>query len=79
MMMQQNSIPTRSVNPAALFNDDEEVHQFEGKYESKADVDQTKLIRLEVKSTQKVIRLDPKNDQRVPVMVSIKSLEEKKK
>lgn len=61
------------------FNDDEEIHQFEGKFESKADVDLSKLIRLEIKSTQKVIKLDPKSDQHVPVMVSIKSLEEKKK
>lgn len=83
-MMRQNSFDAedapRSTVSSTVFNDDEEVHQFEGKYEgNKPDVDLSKLIKLEIKSTQKVIRLDPKNDQRVPVMVSIKSFDDKKK
>jgi hypothetical protein len=36
------------------------------------------LIRLEIKSSQKVVKLDDKKNQHVPVMVSIKSLDDKK-
>lgn len=52
---------------------------FKGTVEKLKEVDIEKLVKLEIKATQKVIKLDPKKDQNVPVMVSIKSVEEKKK
>jgi hypothetical protein len=61
-----------------IYNDDEEIFLFKGKIEQKAEVDIAKLIRLEIKSSQKVVKLDDKKNQHVPVMVSIKSLDDKK-